>query len=598
MKNKRLLRLFLIICLALSSAGCASQKSPEEPAEPDAETAMNNFLTKLEKGNYVVEAPGYAKTTVYSEEVVYFTADPGSLLNLAFVTLDNETFRGDLNGDTLSDVAFVAPGNAIEAVIDLLPNNWINAADGNIWNLFYNNVDNPLEFTSKDETEKTTLLGLAGYSQTALEVMGDVCMTLDKEDPAQVHFTAGIGDMGMFHYDDLDLTLQFGVAESDDRIDKWLSNPTYPSTRSSWDIYDCATLDSIFLKDYGEIAVPFPDFASYALIFDDNAYLQRNQVELYDAHASEQDVKDYIALLESKGYEKTTDDNGNEVYRLLLREEKQAYAELEVYYDNGFELIGRMHYTSPEYEGMRAINEVLQENGFVEFMETDAVDGWKGKNTAVARSESWLYYFNYDLYLELVLTYEDYDAVLEYLEEYGNRMESAGYKAAYAPDGASYENSNGFKIFRYTFYEEDNNVVLTFKNERSLTAEEANLLIKEHNLPEASFHGDIGGRDHTVYYHNISGFTGLHMIIYQPFDSVEEASAFLDSYTASMEELGYDYVNPQTVGSYRNFAYTNEELLKTVGFDLVDYGDHASVTLEFNSVEEEADTILEGALIH
>ena len=598
MRKRGVLFLLLILSLLLITAGCASQETPAEPSEPDAETAMNNFLNKLEKGNYVVEPSDYVKTTVCSEDVVYFTADPGSMLNLAFVTLNNETFRGYLDGDTLSDIEFVSPGTAIDAVVDLLPNSWIDAAEGNIWNLFYNNVDDPLEFTSKEEVVKTTLLGLAGYSQMALDAMGNVCMTLDKEDPTEVHFTAEIGEIGMYHYDDLDLTLQFGVAESDRRIDNWLSNPTYPSTRSGWDVYDRATLDNIFLRDYGEIAVPFPEFASYALIFDSDAYLLRNQVELSDAHATEQDVEDYIALLVNNGYIKTTDENGTEVYRLLLREEKQAYAELEVSYDNGFALIGRMHYTSPEYEGVSELNEVLLENDFVELKETDVLDHWSGKNTAVAKSEGWLYYFNYDLYMELVLNYEDHDAALAYLEEYGSRMEAAGYKAAYAPDGASFENSNGYRTFRYTFYEDEGIVYLLFKNERSLTAEEANQLIKEHGLPEANLHGDIGGRDHTVYYHNISGFTGLNMIVYQPFDSVEEASAFLDNYAAYMDELGYDYVNPQTIGSYRNFAYFHEELLKSVGFDLVDFGDHASVTLEFNSVEEEADTILESALVH
>lgn len=591
MRRTKIISVFMVLLMLLTCFGCNSQQAGdpnEEPKTPDAETAMNNFLTKLTSGNYVVEPSDYVKTTVQSPEVVYITDIPGSLLNVAFVTLNGETFQGYLDENEMTDIEFYAPGKAIDAVADILPNNWINIADGNIWNLFYNNVSNPLEFTSKDENVKTTLLGLAGYSNMVLEVMEEVHMELDKEDPSSVHFTAAIGDMGMYHYDDLDVTLKFGTASSDARIEKWLKNPTYPERRAKWDVYDIGTLDNVFMRDYGEIAVPFPEFASYALIFDSKAYSERREVELHDAHATEKNVEDYVALLLSRGYEKVSLDNGDTGYRLLLREEKKAYAELEVSYDNGFALVGRMHYETPSYEGIAAINEPLRNNGFAELKDTDVLEGWMAVDSAVSRSEGWLYYFNYDLYLQASLTFSDREAAEAYFEEYGDRMKKLGYSETYAPNGALFENGNGFRSFTYMFSEEQEGLVqIVFKNERSLTADEVNSLIREYNLPEANVHGDIGARDHTTYYHNLSGFTGLNMIIYQPFDTMADAEAFLDSYTAYMEELGYDYVNPQTVGSYRNFAYFNEQLLKYVGFDLMDYGSHAMVTLEYNSSEPE-----------
>ncbi len=621
MNKTRIISLLLVLGLLLACFGCSqnNQNNPDKTSEPDSsqvepekddagqddakeadpDTAMDNFVKKLQAGNYVIEPKDYAKTTVYSPELVYFTHYPGSILNVAFITHDGETFECYIDEDALTDVAFVAPGNAIDAVSFLLPNHWITLSDGNMWDLFYNNVDNPLEFTSKDENVKTTLLGLAGYGELALSTMEEVHVLLDAEDPSSVRFTAKIGDAGMIHYDDLDLTLQFGRATSDSRIDEWLKNPTYPPTRTAWTREDIAMMGLVFMRDYGETTVPFPDFASYALIFDPDAYMERTQIEISDAHATEQNLEDYIKVLTEQGYEKvsTTMDGSDEeitVYRKLLREEKGAYAELYPYYDNGFKLIGGMHYDVPEYEGIAAINEPLRENGFAELADTDVFSGWKASDTAAPRTEGWAYFFNYKLYLPMRLEYEDRDAAETYLKEYGNRMAELGYKEAYNPDGGAYENANGFKSFKYSFSDEDQTVVLEFKNEISLTPEEANKLIQENGLPEANLHGDIGFRDTTPYYHETSGFEGLHALVYQPFSNTEEAEKYLDEYTDRMEDLGYIRVNPENVGCYRSFVYYNEELRKWVGFDLINYDDHASVTLEFFSYG--GDDILNNAL--
>ena len=611
MRKNKLISLLLVLCLIFTCFGCDQQKTPDdggktpdegqvEPKTPDAETAMNNFVAKLEKANYVIEPASYVKTTVYSPDLVYFTTTPGSFLNMAFMTLKDETFKGRLDEEDITYVEFEAPGKAIDAVASMLPNNWIDIADGNMWELFYNNVDNPLEFTSKDVNVKTTLLGLAGYSTQALDVMEDVHVLLDAEDPTEVRFTAAVGDLGMIHYEDLDLTLKFGVATSDPRIDNWLKNPIYPDVRTGWDEYDLGSIESVFMRDYGEMTVPFPEFASYALIFDKNAYMDRSEVEIHDAHATEKNVEDYIKLLESKGYQKVTkkEDDGTEktVYRMMLREAKHAYAELEVNYDEGFALIGRMFYDEPIYEGIAAFNEPLKEMGFPELNETDLFDGWYARQTAGARTESWQYFFNYRSYFYIPLQYEDHDAALAYFQEYGERLKASGYKETFAPNGATYENSNGFKSFKYMFSEENDTVALTIKDEISLTPDEANRLIKQYNLPEANIHGDIAARNQTIYYHGLSGFKGLHMMIYQPFATTHEAEAFLDTYVAEMEALGYEPVNPISIGCYRDYAYMNDALAKYVGFDLINYSDHAQVTLEYHSIDLEDSTVLNSIL--
>ncbi len=628
---KKIALLLLCVCLLFVFCSCSANTDPTVPTgtnaptdptktsaeptqtsgdpapkDPDPETAMDNFVKKLEAANYVVDVENYLKTSVVSPGQVTFTHnEQSSSINFAFVTVNGETFEGELYDNALSEVVYLSAGSAVDALGEVLPNYWIAASEGNMWDLFYNNVDDPLEFISYDEMVKKTVLGLGGYSEQVLSYAEEVHVRLDAEDPTAVRFTAHINqpENRMIHYDDLDITLRFGEAVSDARVEKWLSDPIYPPTRTGWTVMDRGMLDNVFLKGYGETAVPFPSFASYALVFDDSAYTERTEVFITDAHATEKDVEDYKAALLDAGYEAVDetlpDGSSATVYRMLLRPEKNAYAELYPYYDGGFALRGGMYYEAPEYDGLEQINGVLVENGFAAFDPTDVFTGWKAVDEAVPRSESWAYFFNYELYMPFILEYEDADAAEAYFESYGAKLLENGFVSQYAPgaDSVQYSTPNGFTLFRYTFGE-DGVVMLEFKSEKSLTADEVNKLISEHGLPEAGVHGDIGARDLTTYYYNIAEFKGVRLLVYQPFASSAEAEAFLDAYVAVLDEQGYYYVNPQTAGSNRTFLYLNEELGKYVGFDYFPGDNGATVTLEFVSIEPEEEDILGLALGH
>ena len=611
-KAMKLLSLLLIASLLFALCSCGrseggdssessqNQDSQTKPAQISAETAMENFVKKLTAGNYVIDIPDYVKTTVVSPEQVLFTSDndSSSAINYAFVTLNNETFEGDLEQDALTEVGFVAPGNAIDALGFILPNDWIVQSEGNMFNLFYNNVDDPLEFTSYEDSVKITLLGLAGYGEYALSVMEEVHMRLDAEDPTSVHFTAKMGETGtMIHYQDLDLTLEFGSALSDARVENWLKDPVYPSTRTYWTSTDIDMLDIVFFRGYGEMAVPFPSFSSYAMIFDDKAYDESTIVRITDAHATEKDVEDYIAALKDRGYEEavSTLEDGTTitVYRLMLREEYLCYAELYPHFDNGFVMEGGLYYDNPSYEGLAAISAVVEAHGFAALGDTNLFEGWSATDTAASRSEGWAYFFDYDLYMPLILTYSDFDNAKAYLEDYGNDLLNSGFISEFAPGEASekFTSPNGFTIFSYTFLEDEDSVMLEFKKEKSLTCEEVKALLAEHGLPETDIHGEIGARDTTRYYYVISSFSGLHLLVYQPFDTAQEAEAFLDTYVAQLDEQGYLMMDPQKLGSQRQFLYFNEELAKYVAFDYFAEEDGASVNFEFVSIEPDEDVL-------
>ncbi|MBR5755067.1 MAG: hypothetical protein IKX97_04520, partial [Erysipelotrichaceae bacterium] len=64
MKSKHcLLILLMTLCMVLS--GCQ-----KDSGKADSEIAMNNFLRKIEEGNYVIDAKEYLKTTVFSRDQV------------------------------------------------------------------------------------------------------------------------------------------------------------------------------------------------------------------------------------------------------------------------------------------------------------------------------------------------------------------------------------------------------------------------------------------------------------------------------------------------------------------------------------------------
>ena len=622
MKKSRIIS--LVICLFMVFSTCAAtfagmtplsrtgvlfENGDTETTEkaPDPETAMENFVKKLEAGNFVIDAPNYVKTTAVSPDLVYFTDhnDSESALNYAFVTVEHETFEGVLEPDGLSDALFVAPGNAIDALGTTLPSGWYAASDENMWNLFYNNIENPLEFTSKEETVKMTLLGLAGYGQFALSQMEEVHMLFDAEDPATVHFTAVINDnvvMRIF-YDDLDLTLEFGTGESDPRIDSWIENPVYPATRTGWTEQDIDTLDLVFFRGYGEEAVPFPPFTSYAMNFDPNAYDQESIIRITDPHGSVEDLEIYKELLKEKGYEEKvlvfSDDSSVTVYLLPLREDYRCYAQLYPYYDDGFILEGGLYYDNPVYENLEEISEAVEKQGFAVLEATDVFEGWKATDIASERSESWAYFFDYDMYLPLIVSFTEQEQAKAYFEDYGSKLVEKGFIAAYTPDefGGRYTSANEFTTFRYTFNGDDT-VTLIYSKEKSLSAEEVTKLLEEHNLPKTDIHGDIACRDHTRYHYIVGDFKGLFLMVYQPFESAEEAEKFLDAYVPTLDEQGYLSTDPQKLGSQRNFLYFNEELKKYVAFDFIPEENGANVNIEFVSIEPEETVILQSAIRH
>ena len=618
MKTVRIIS--LILAAALLSALCAcggeaknggsgllgANKAGENASPADiSAAAMDNFVARLEAGNYRVAGDQGPVTYAVSPEQVYVVyGEKKSAETFAFMTLKGETFETVIEGGRegkIGEVVFVSTDSAIDVAGEILPNSWIGLTGGNMWEFFYNDPEAPLEFTSNDMNVKTTLAALGGYGEFTLNRMEEVHMILDAEDPAAVRFTAVVPDAGSVKYADLDLTLTFGAAESDKRIEQWLKKPVYPAPRTAWTREDIDGLDQVFFRGYGEKALPFPSVSSYAMAFDKNAYSQFTGFLLMDPHWTEKDVEEYTALLKSSGYKEETgtrlDGSTGTVYRLLLREEYKAYAQLEVGFDKGLELVGRLYHERPEYDGREAISGVLEQKGFAALPETDVFTGWTAYDTTGGQSESWAYYFDYNFYMTFRLGYEDRAAARAYLEDYGAKLAQKGFLERFTPgeDDGRYTSANEFVVFDYKFSETDDTVTLLFNDQKSLSADEVRKLIRDHGLPETDIHGDIGAKDVARYRYEIGEFRGVFLFVYQPYASTEEAEKYLDSYAPGLEDQGYGRIDPQKVGSYRQFVYFNEDLRKYVGFDLLPAEGSAQIFFEIVSVE--SDTGSDGFLM-
>lgn len=620
MKTLKIVLTLIIVCM-LCLGCCSCAKAPEDAApsgadsgnltegsdpadsfeessaeEPSSETAMENFVRKLSEGNYVIDADGFMKTTVCSPDLVYYSYYDEAYDDYALITLDQETFFGILGDDTVSEVVFASADDAVRTASYTLPNCWMTISDGNMFNLFYNNVEKPLEFVSYEDSVKTTLMTLAGYGGSALNLMHEVYMTLDAEDPTTVRFTAVVDDnpVARIFYDDLDLTLQFGAAESDPRVDRWLDEPVYPETRSNWNDDDLFYLNSVFFPGYGQDAIPFPRFASYALTLDEDVFNQTETILYTDAHGTESDLEDYISELLADGFlaveEQLDDGSIVTVYRRALREDYRCYVSVYPYIDNGFVLEAEKYYDNPKYDSLPDINEILVKNGFAALPDHDHFSEWFAEDTACENSESWLYFFDYDICLNVMFCYDDGDELKAYLADYGDLLAEMGYSMSSntgEEDGAGYgqySSGTGTSVFKYSYGDIENTAYLLFRNEKSISPEEAVKMIADAGIPAADLHGDIVCRDIAGYHRMTRAFDGrIYLSVSQPFDSAEEADAFLSEYTARLEDAGFYRTDPAMVGTLKQNAYYNEDEDQFVSFDFIDDSGDVSVNFDFVS---------------
>ncbi len=597
MQHFKFLLISFLLCMSLTSC---TKNDPEdssadtpESAEPEAqdtgeiaETAMNNFLKKVEEGNYTINAESYLKTSVYSNDLVWFDYTEDLYDDFAVMRVNDEVFRGLLNEGTVTDISFLGEGLATDAVKSRLLNYWLDedVSQGNIYNLFYNRQDAPLTFVSYEEIVKQTLISFAGYGDSALRLMEKVYLEMDDVDPSEVHLKAVVNDdvVARIFYDDIDITVTFGNAEDNAVAKAWMSNPVYPQAKENWDDTDIFILNSVFLPGYGEEAVPFPAFASYALTIDDENFVTDDAVYIRDSRASEDDMEEYIDLLLKEGFTEAED----HVYRRMLREDYQCYSSIAVEYDNGVNLTANKYYDFPVYDDLDAANTVIENLGYPALPSSDNFENIKATDTANELTESWLYFFTYDSVLYVDMDYKDYDAAVAYIEEYEKTLADAGFSPKYIDDTDEverYVSENEFCSFQYHFGD-DNNVSFLFKAEKYIQPDEAEKLIQEAGFPPIELQEPITCRDLTKFEKVQYGFNyKLFLALSQTYKNAREAEEFLNSYEAILTDQGYGRINPDEAGSLKQIAICNEEAGMMVAIDFFEQEENTLVNFDFRA---------------
>lgn len=578
MKRKYLTILLIMLCCILS----ACQKN--EPV--DSETAMNNFLNKLEEGNYVMKAKDYLTTTVYSRDQVNFEYDEDVYNDFTAVSVNDEVFQIYLDEQPL-EAQFLGEGQAIEAAAKKLPNSWISLSDGNIWNLFYNIQEEPLKFVSYDDTLKQSVLSMVGYGETNLRLMHEVYVTLDKEDPTTVHIQAEMDEdmVARLFPEDIDIEITFGNAQSNATADAWVADPVYPKAKTDWDETDEFIFNSVFLPEYGLEAIPFPDFASYAMSVDQENFVMDDEVYIRDSHATEKDIADYAAKLVQNGFievKETVDGVEKTFYRKMLREDYKCYSSINLEYNDGVDLTARKYYDFPTYDDLDSINQVIKAAGYPVLPDSENFTSYKGTDRANEMMESWLYFFAYDLGLYVDIDFKDKEETDEYIKDYEETLANAGFTAVKdeeEEDAVRYDSENGFYSFRYNFLDDDT-VSFLFKSEKYISPAEAEKMVKDAGFPTISLNEPITCRDLRAFEKVRYGRNRKATFsISQHFESAEKAEGFLSAYEAALNAMGFDRENPAAVGSLKEIVIYNPEKEMYVGFDY--YPDEAGIYFDF-----------------
>lgn len=606
----------LLAALLMLLGGCGSsdvqppvpdeqQDSQEEPTpeEPDkelspaekaemSERAMQNFLDKVSTGNYVMESGGYLKTTAYSEDLVVFDyADDSAYTDFAVMSVKDEVFQGFFDKDGVEEVVFLTEGKAIDAARAKLPSNWLaeEISDGNIYNVFYNDTEDPLRFVSYDAGIQNQVRTFAGYGDVAMKYMHEVYLILDGEDPTVARIQAEVDDdeVARYYFDDIDVTITFGGAQEDARAGSWMKDPVYPEARTGWTESDIFIFNSVFLPGYGEQAVPFIPFASYALSIDEEQFVFDDRVYIRDPHATEADIESYADALVRSGFEKVTED-GAESYRRLLREETNCYSSISLEYDDGLNMTAEKYYDLPRYEGLADINGKVTENGYPALPETGDLTGFTALDRKDAETESWLYFFDYDAVLYVYAKYSDPDKVTAYLDGYAAKLADAGFRPVYVDgdeDGEIdfYRSEDGSGTFRYHFEDDGETVILLFKSEKCLTASEAQQIIADAGFPDIDLAAYLTGRDHAKFNKVMYGRDYDSAITFtMQFPSEKEGDAFLHQYVDALFEDGFLNVPASALGSNKTNGYINEDTGLGLAFDFAPGADGEDTFIYFD----------------
>lgn len=597
------------------------------PEEIITDPTLDSFLDRIKTQNYVVNYKNDLKTNVCSDDLVYYnntiTVNGVSYEGIAVMTVNgNETFIGYLGENGLENISFLKEGIAIEVAGDgrsitdfksRLLDYLIESSGGNLTVLFEKDEEEPLTYVSSDNHVKSLVQAFADVGDHDMRRMQDVFLIFDDEGVESAHLKTTFTE-GYPKLKDIDISITFGNAASDRRVKKWMNDSArkYPAPRDSWG-EDVQYLDELFLRDYGEIAFPFPDFATYAFSIETDDVLNNNEFRVRDCKATAKDMTDYIAELKNKGFEEVKNNNGEIYYRQLLRNEYKCYSMVHLEYDNGVNISARKYYDLPTYSGIDQVNAQLSAHGFTVLDRNDNFTGYSAVEKKYELAESWMYFFSYDTDLYVDIGYNDKEAAEKYINEYilsldgftknDNSIEDSTGEYNVISDFIGYNNDtrlifsllkdddviykqfnpDGLRSFKYSFNEDDKTLTLVFKNEKYVSSEKLLKELIRHGFPVINLDAYYSSRDlrdfkKTLYGYDYPVDYSLSLV----FDESDDAFSFIDEFVKYIKEKqSFKFMNPELSEMNKSDIYSKElsDKVLQIGFNYR-YGSK-NISIEF-----------------
>ena len=257
----------------------------------------------------------------------------------------------------------------------------------------------------------------------------------------------------------------------------------------------------------------------------------------------------------------------------MLNSKYDYYASIQlIFNDNdGLTIISKKYFVSPTYNNFNDINSLIQTKDFPSLDQTDVVKSWSGIDEwAKAKVANW-YFFDYDLFLDITIQYDDLEALTAYINTYITKLTNLEFRYLEGED--YYLSPDELYSFRWADYG-NGQAGMLFKHEHRMTTSEINDALDEYRFPTIDFSSidNYTGRDMTEYTKLMTNTNyNLNLQINIEFDNDNQRDEFLDSYSALL--IGYDMSD----GGNNTYIFTkgDNELRITT------YNDDSNVKLLF-----------------
>ena len=543
-----------------SSSESSASSASSESSEQQSQKAMENFAAKIAEGNYNVASPNLT-TNVVSKDLVFFDYPASDRENhdIVNMSVNGETFQTRVDMESIKAVKFVDKGDAIDVAETSLPNYWFDEAKlgKDIWDIVHiTSPSDPFHYVPKGEdmTLRNSIAKFAAVPDQFISTITNIAMDFDKEDVTKATLKAQyMPDPRTHEMIDVEIDINLGSATSNPLAEQWMGDPNrlMPAAlgpEGEWDGMPLIVVNTILMlttvREAGEW-VPFIDFGSYAIWTNEATMLQDRYGIVHDYHATVQNVEDYKSALVRQQYT-LHQEGGEAVYTKLMRAkgDKGCYVNIVVDYDDGFYLKVSRSYDVGHFNTRDQLNDLIVEQGFVAFPETEAVYSWLGEDDMFVQTENWSYFYDYLIYPVVKLKYNDQDAATAYLDAYGASLEEIGFVRGTGADATAWTlNTTAYELYFHYKFDQQGNLSFIMNREDFIDPAIMKAFAEGAGFPtvDITTATTINCRDTTKfeYLYNSIDCTQAYRNIFH-FDDNDEAKKFLGQYKQALTAAGFE----------------------------------------------------------